>query len=109
MGVQLRLLLFILIGNRLVDQTNQIIGGQVVKTAQGYKVFDFQFRTTCFDVVVSLLAFVQQSSNLGLGQIPILPDVSDAFSVIHCILLTFLMEESYHTHILSIDNYSKIE
>lgn len=96
-------------GNGFVHKTDEVIGRQIVKTAQSYQIFNLQFRAACFDVVVSLLAFVQQFPDFCLGQIPIFPDVPDALSVIHGILPIALIKESYHTHILSIDNYSQIE
>lgn len=92
-----------------VDQTDEIIGGKVVISAKQRQVVDFQLRAAGFDMVVALLGLVQYLSQLCLGQVPVLADISQPLAIIHKITPKYFMEQSYNIQTLSIDKYSNIE
>jgi len=67
----------------MVGQANQVIGGQVIESAEFNQVIDFQLRTTGLNVAVALLGFVQELAHSGLGQVAVFSNVADSCSLIH--------------------------
>ncbi len=55
------------------DEAKKIIRVNVVKTAKLCKIFNRQFGTAFFDMVISLLRFIDNSADFFLCQIPVFP------------------------------------
>lgn len=67
----------------MVGQANQVIGGQVIESAEFNQVIDFQLRTTGLNVAVALLGFVQELAHGGLGQVAVFSNVAESGAVVH--------------------------
>ena len=91
-----------LIGMRLIDQPNDIVGGHVVEFTQANQVGDFKLCSPDFDVIIPLLGFIQEFANFPLRDIPIFAQGTYAIVVIHRIHPMTL----YSIQILSIDKNS---
>ncbi len=80
------------------------------KPAKGYEVIYFQFRPSCFDMIIPLLTLLQYFSNLCLRIISVFSYCPYTCPVIQITssLMSFCFS-FYKTHILSIDKNSKIQ
>ena len=66
-----------------IGQTDQIIGGKLIKSAKSDEIIDFQFGPAIFNVAVSLLGFVDNLTNFGLRQIAVFANLTQTLPVIH--------------------------
>ncbi len=97
---------------RLVGKTDQIVGGEMIKSAQRDQIVDLELGSTRLNVVVALLRFIDDPTDLCLRVVSVLSHTSESASIIHfrsSSVSRFLLKKSYHTQKWSIDNYSKIE
>ena len=90
----------------LAGQADNIVGGNIIKSAEQKKIVNFEFSASVFDMAVALLGFIEDSADIRLGEVPVFTEGTQPLTIIQS---HHLNREKYHTQYVSIDFYSKIE